>query len=352
MTWRGGQQQALYLYEAMLANNFDTAFFTPKGSELAEKLKDKQLPVNEISMKGELDIAAGYKIANFAKSNGFHILHCHSSHSLSIGIIASQFNSKLKVVASRRVDFHIKRNFFNDLKYMNKSLKKIVCISEAIRQVLIEDGIPENRLKTIRSGIVLDKHIKANPDEILNRKEHQKKLIIGTVAAYEGHKNYPTLLETAKLLQNAGIDANFIAVGDGSLLADMKAKAEQLELKNFYFEGYRTNVGDYLKAFDIFVLPSKKEGLGTSILDAMALGLPIVASKVGGIPEAVESGRNGILVEPKNAKALAEALIELIDNPEKRDAFGKASLELVKQFDINNTVAGNIKLYEEILGER
>ncbi len=351
MTWRGGQQQAFYLYDAMIAKGYQTAFFTPIGSALTEKLKGKNLPVNEISMNGEIDFTAAKKIAKFAKQHNFDILHCHSSHSLSVGIMASYFNKKLKLVASRRVDFRIKRNYLNDLKYLNKSLKKIICISEAIKQILLDAGLPESRLAVIRSGIDLNKFINANPLEIVDKLSLQNKFVIGTVAAVEREKNYPLLLEAAKLVQNSGVEAVFVAVGDGSLLQEMQQKAMQLELKNFYFEGYRTNIGDYLKAFDVFVLPSKKEGLGTSILDAMSVGLPIIASNIGGIPEAVENGSNGILIDPSNPVMLAKSIISLIDAPEKRKAYGAASLELVQKFDINNTINSNIELYKEILAE-
>ena len=101
--------------------------------------------------------------------------------------------------------------------------------------------------------------------------------------------------------------------------------------------------------FDIFVLSSHLEGLGTSILDAQAVGLPVVACRTGGIPEAVKENINGLLVPPRNPEAMAEAILELARNKGKRLKFGKNAKETVKQFSIEKTVQENIKLYEQLL---
>ncbi len=101
--------------------------------------------------------------------------------------------------------------------------------------------------------------------------------------------------------------------------------------------------------FDIFVLASKREGLGTSILDAQANGLPIVACRTGGIPEAVFDNKNGLLVPPRDEKALAEALVHLIENEKSRQNFALQSKQTVKKFDIKNTVQKNIELYHSMI---
>ncbi len=351
MTWRGGQQQAVYLFEAMHSRAEKTVFFTKRNSELAKYLKNKNLPCYELAMKGEFDIFSAYHIYKFAKSNGFNILHCHSSHSLSIGLLASLFSNDLKVIATRRVDFHINKNLFSKIKYQHKNIAKIVCISDAINNILLNDGIDENRLKVIKSGIDLSKFNNSRADEIRKSLDiPEKKIAIGTIAAFEGHKDYDNFIDAAKIVVEYEPYVIFIAVGDGSLFDLMKEKVVKYGIEdNVHFVGYKKNVGDYLKCFDIFVLSSKKEGLGTSILDAMSVGLPIVATNVGGIPEAVINGENGIIVERKTPELLAKAIIKLLKEPNLRAEYGKKSLELVKNFDINITIARNIELYQEIL---
>lgn len=346
-SWRGGQQQAMYLYKSMLNEGYQTNICVTTNSKFAEKLKYEKLEHYELQFFGELDILSARKIAQIAREGDFNIIHCHCSHSLTIAVLATIFNQKIKIIATRRVDFPINLNFFTRAKYLNKNVKKIVCISDAIRKVLLNCGFPPEILTTIYSGIELDKYKDSDGSKIRDR--FPGKIIVGTIAALAGHKNYPFLLKTASLLKNKNVI--FIALGDGELMDEMKRKAKELNLDNFYFEGYQENVGEYLKAFDIFVLASKKEGLGTSILDAMAVGLPIVATNVGGIPEAVQDGVNGYLVPLDNPEFFSNRIELLASDLDLCKKFGGKSREIVKKFDIKKTVEENIKLYFDVLSE-
>jgi len=118
------------------------------------------------------------------------------------------------------------------------------------------------------------------------------------------------------------------------------------------FTGFQKDVGKFLKSFDIFVMPSKEEGLGTSVLDAQAVGLPVVATTAGGLPEMIENRVNGILVEPQNPLQLSSAILDLALNPSERQNMGRKARESVKQFCITNTVAQNLLLYQELKNAR
>jgi len=145
-------------------------------------------------------------------------------------------------------------------------------------------------------------------------------------------------------------DVVFCAVGDGEKRAVIEEMACELGLgKRFIFAGQRKDVGVFLKSFDIFVLASKKEGLGTSVLDAQAVGLPVVACAAGGIPEMIRDGWNGLLVPQEDPAALARALMKLVSQPEFRRQLGAEAREFVGDFDIVKTVEGNVTLYREIL---
>jgi glycosyltransferase involved in cell wall biosynthesis len=173
---------------------------------------------------------------------------------------------------------------------------------------------------------------------------------VGTVAALVGHKDYPNLLQAAEIVIRENPEITFMAVGDGKDENLILALAKKLELgERFIFAGYQKNVGEFLKSFDIFVLASHMEGLGTSILDAQALGLPVVACRCGGIPEAVYDKINGRLVAPKNSEELASAILELATRPDLRQAYGKKARETVREFDISQTVKRNLNLYQSLL---
>lgn len=351
-SWRGGQQQVAYLLEAMWSQGYRTALVCQPQSQIQKYCAEKQLPYLPIRMFGEADFIAGLRIASLCRTRGYTILHLHSGHALTIGLWAKLFYPKLKLIAVRRVDFHINHNWFSRFKYKTRLLNKIIGISEAIRKVLIEDGIASDKIITIHSGVDIHKFDDVVPDK--NLREQYKipsyHIIVGTVAAMVGHKDYPNLLKAAKIVIDRRDNITFCAVGDGSNKSSILDLARELQLgSRFVFVGFQKNIGQFLKLFDIFVLASHLEGLGTSLLEAKAVGLPVIACDTGGIAEAVIHGQDGLLTPPKNEQALAEAILRLANDPDLRIRLGAKALETVKQFDIQNTVNKNLQLYENVL---
>jgi len=352
MGWRGGQQQAVYLFEGLIRRGFETVFVCRPDSELSGYFKNKELPHIEIPMRNELDMFSACRIASYARKNGFNILHLHSAHAHTIGLLVKLFYRKLKLIGVRRVDFKIKKNIFSRFKYNSSLINMIVCISSEIKKIMLECGVNEDKLTVIHSGVDINKFDNIETDTLLREKYGIAKdsIIIGTVAALVGHKDYPNLIKAAAIVTDKAKQAVFIAVGEGKNENEIKQIHSNLKLGNkFIFAGYQKEVGKYLKAFDIFVLASKKEGLGTSVLDAQSIGLPVIAAKAGGIPEMIENGVNGILVDKQNHEELANAILELVHDPEKRNLIGKNGKETVSKFSIENTVEKNINLYKELL---
>jgi len=349
--WRGGQQQSTYLHNGLIERSFKSAYFYKTGSQIHQRFCDDKT-YHRVELFNEFDIFTARKIANFININDFNIIHCHTAHGLTIGIIASYLSGRTKIIATRRVEFPIKNTFSAKFKYKNKLVSRIVCISEAIRQVMINSNIDTNRLVTIHSGINLNRFESDKKLSDFNGVSFNGRIIVGTIAAFDGNKDYDNLLEAAKIVLDNRDNVIFLAVGSGKLFDGINAKVNYLGLNDsFIFAGEQKNVGQFLHTFDIFTLASKKEGLGTSILDAMAVGLPIAATCVGGIPEAVLHNYNGLLVPPSRPDELANNILRLIDDKEFRISCGNNSLRKVQHFDINNTIKQNIQLYEQILAE-
>ncbi|MCD4651696.1 MAG: glycosyltransferase [Candidatus Cloacimonetes bacterium] len=345
-TWRGGQQQAMYLFSGMLERGFRTAMVTRTGSEMAKLCREKEFPVYELPMRGEIDIWSAWKIAKICKDNNFRILHLHSAHAVAIGALAKYFFSALKLIGVRRVDFPVKNNFFSRQKYLR--MDTIVCISENIRRVMLQCGFKPEQLTTIHSGIDTRKFADVVPDSEFRIKEKipANHLIIGTTAALVGHKDYPTLLKAAKLVLDVRSDITFMAAGEGYKRESLEQLHRELKLSNnFRFLGFRKDVGNLLKQMDLFVLSSHLEGLGTSILDAMALGLSVVGTEAGGIPEMVSNNFNGLLVPRKNPERLASALLKLCENSGLREKLGENALQTADKFKVSKMVEKNIGLY-------
>ncbi len=349
-SWRGGQRQATYLFESLFRQGFQTKMVCRPQSKLEDFCKERGLPFYAIPMKNEFCIFSALKIAKICKKEKFAIAHLHSAHAIAVGFWLKIFYPQIKLIGVRRVDFHLKKNFFSKLKYAK--LDKLVCISKGIENVVRDDGYANT--KVIYSGINLARFANDEPQDICKEFGFQKNnLVVGTVAALVGHKDYPNLLQAAKIVCQKKPDVSFLAVGEGKLAQQMQDLHKSLDLGNrFVFAGFRGNVGSYLKSFDIFVLASHLEGLGTSILDAQSLGLPVVACASGGIPEAVFDNENGLLVPKKTPEKLAEAILKLLESEKLRDQFGQRARQTVQKFDIKNTVAKNIELYRKLLDER
>ncbi len=354
-SWRGGQQQVVYLMDHLARRGYRTALVCQPNSELGFRCAEKRWPVYRIPMRGELDLLAGLRVSSLCRREPFHILHSHSGHALTIGLWSKLFYPKLVHVATRRVDFHTSRHYLSRTKYRSSLLDGIVCVSEQIRTVLIEDGLAPDRLVTIHSGVDLDKFNDNHPDRSFLESYGipPQHLVIGTVAAMVGHKDYPTLLRAAQRVVARRPHVSFCAIGDGPDREALIRLKKELGLdRRFVFIGFRREIGDILKSFDIFVLASKWEGLGTSLLEAQSAGVPVVATRAGGISDIIEHNVNGILVPPQQPEQLAEALVMLADDGDRRGRLARAGRDSVRRFSIENTVERNISHYHDLVARR
>ncbi|HPY96262.1 MAG TPA: glycosyltransferase [Candidatus Cloacimonadota bacterium] len=353
--WRGGQQQAFYLHSMMSEKQIKSIMICQPDSEMAKKCKTDSLPYIAVKMRNELDLLAVLKIIKLVRKEQINIVHCHCAHSLSLGIICKTFLRKIILIASRRVDFAIKQNILSKFKYNTKLVDKIVCISQNIQNIMHASGIDKNKLILIHSGVdtnrykdLSDAHTPPKLAEYIPTKK-----IIGTIAALTGHKDYPTLLRAIHLIAEERDDFVFVALGDGKDKDKILALRDELGLADkIIFTGYRSNVKDYLAHFDYFVLASKKEGLGTSVLDAMSANIPIIACASGGIPEMIKHEINGLLAEKRNPEDLAQKIIYALDHPEQMKVFAEKSLPVLDSFSRENTVNKNLELYRKLLFKR
>ncbi len=352
--WRGGQQQIAYLVGQLLKHGVNTLLICRRGSQILRHFDSTGLPVEAVKIRNPWDILAAGKIAKILKSQGFRILHAHSSHALSLGLLVKMLLPKIILIASRRVDFPVRKPLIGSLKYNNRLVNTIVCVSENVASVLRRCGVEESKITVIHSGIDLNRFSPRAQTEDLRQtyKIPEKAIVVGTVAAMVGHKDYPTLLEAAARVLRHREDAIFCAAGEGPDRGKLERIHAQLELGNrFLFLGFRENVSQIYKLFDIFVLASRMEGLGTAALEAMASGLPVIATSAGGIAEIIVDNSNGLLVPSNDPDALADAIIKLIDESRLRERLAENAIETVSRFSIENTALKHITLYKDLLRE-
>lgn len=346
--WRGGQQQAIYLIEGLLQRNIPCLLICRLDSKLRVYAEKHNIPFQTLPLRAEYDFVSIIKLRKIIKTSQVKLVHCHNSHALGL-LILTKFLIDVPVVASRRVDFPLSSNIFSKYKYNSSKLNRLICISDNIRTIVDKSIKDKSKLVTIRSAVDVAKTEREGDAENVVQEFPESEFIIGTVAALTGHKDYPTLIEAAKIVLEKHPEVKFVAVGEGKLRAELELLLQEKDLtKSFLFLGYKSNVYDYLKRFNIFVLASKLEGLGTSVLDALSCGKAIVATNAGGIPEMIKDRENGLLVPKQNPQQLAQAIITLIEDGVLREKLAKNAKESVQQFDLKPLIDDHIQLYSEL----
>jgi glycosyltransferase involved in cell wall biosynthesis len=363
-TWRGGQNQVLLTVNGLRSIGQRAALVAHPDGELRRRAAEG-LDLIPIAPRTEMDLSAAWKFSRILRRLRPDVIHAHDPHgvalaalALSIGAGAAnrstgsrQGASMPALVAARRVDFHLKGNSFSRWKY--RQVDCFIAASDAIRQMLVADGVPADRTVTVHEGIDVE-HVVAAPAVNVHEAfwlPHGSP-VVGNVAALVPHKGQRYLIDAAHLVVQQVPDARFIILGEGELREHLEKQVREHHLeKHVLLPGFRTDVLGCLKGFDLFAMSSITEGLGTSLLDAMACARPIVATRAGGIPEIVEDGVNGLLVPARDHQALAEAIVRALKNPELRQRMGDAGFARVNErFTVERMVSETAGVYARVAG--
>jgi len=357
-TWRGGQNQVLLTVNGLRSIGHRAALVAHPDGELRRRT-DEGLELIPIAPRTEMDLSAAWKFSRIIKRLQPDVIHAHDPHgvamaslALSIGSASAKGRPMPALVAARRVDFHLKGNSFSRWKY--RQVDCFIAASEAIRQMLVGDGVPPDRTVTVHEGIDVEhvRHADAVDVHEAFWLPHGSP-VVGNVAALVPHKGQRYLIDAAHHVVQQVADARFIILGEGELRDHLEKQVHEHHLeKHVLLPGFRTDVLGCIKGFDLFVMSSVAEGLGTSLLDAMACARPIVASRAGGIPEIVEDGVNGLLVPVRDSHALAAAIVRALKDPAMRLQMGKAGLARVEErFTVERMVMETADVYARVAGQ-
>jgi L-malate glycosyltransferase len=320
-TWRGGQNQALLTARGALARGHGVLLACRRGGALAERARAVGVPVAELPLRGDVSPGALLPLRRLAGKDVPDAMLLNDSHAVLPGLFAAASRAT-RSVAVRRVDFPL-RGPFSRRKYA--ACHRVIAVSRGIGAVLARGGLPAARVRLVYEGVP-DRPAQAGGREALAALGVPASApLVGNVAALTDHKDHRTLIEAAALVVRALPEARFVIIGDGELRADLEALAKARGLSaRVLFLGFSSDLDRLLPAFDVFCLSSHLEGLGTSLLDAMAFARPVVATRAGGIPEAVEDGVTGRVVPVRDPAALAEGLLAVLRDAELRARLGAA----------------------------
>ncbi|HEU4724047.1 MAG TPA: glycosyltransferase, partial [Candidatus Eisenbacteria bacterium] len=333
----------------------DPHLAAPGDSAIFAKARVEGFPVHAVAMRGTWDLASAFALARLHRSLRPDLVHWHAARAHALGAIAAQFAPGPARVLSRRVDFPVRRSPGSRLLW-SLPVDAIAAISEGVRDALVRSGVAADRIRVVPSGIDLSPFdVPADRDELRAKFGIETKTVLAfQAAALAPHKSQTDLLKAAARLRDAGErDIQVWIAGDGPLRADLERERDALALgTTVRFLGFREDVNDLLRAADLFVVSSCLEGMGTATLDAMASGLPVVATRVGGIPEIVADGETGILVPARDPAALAGAMRRLAADPALRARFGEAGRARAREFSADRTEERTRAMYDEILQRR
>ena len=351
-SWRGGEQQITYLVGELTRLGISQEVCCPDGSPLHTRCRSLSVELAPFRSRGLLDSALAKKISSLCKSRTIQVIHAHDSHAHAAAVIAAAFlGNTVPIVLSRRVDFPVSPNFLSRWKYNHSSVHKILCVSKKIEDVMRRDLADPGRLCVIYDGIDLERF--QSVDRSLLRREFNiadGTPIVGNASALADHKDYYTFVETAARIVQSIPNIRFVILGDGPEKAGILRHIAELRLENnFLLTGFRSDVHSLLPSFDVFLMTSVTEGLGSVVLDAFAAGVPVVATRAGGIPEIVHHEETGLLAAVKDSAQLAQEVMRILADPSLANRLKEKAATAVRAFSKDHMAKATLAVYEEVM---
>lgn len=317
------------------------------GSGILARARLAGIPAVALAMRGAWDLAAVARLVALIRREGVRLVHTHSSVDGWLGGVAGRL-AGVPVVRSRHVSIPIRRRL-NPVYTLLAD--RVVASGEAIRRLLLAAGVDPRKVVAIPAGVDLAEFAAARADRVRGQLGPGGPLI-GSVAMFRGSKGHDLLLQAFAAVRGEFPESRLVLVGDGIRRAWVESLARERAIEAWVtFTGFREDVADLLAAMDCFVLASTRtEGVPQSLLQALAAGVPVVASAVGGIPEVIEDGVTGLLVPPGDVPALAAGIRATLADPvsaRRRAAAGRGAIAL--SFSRARVIDRLIALYEELL---
>jgi glycosyltransferase involved in cell wall biosynthesis len=349
--WGGQEIRILSEASAFAKRGFHVLIACQPGSHLGREAQRRGLTMRPVAMHEAVDVRACWRLRRLMRTEDVDLVHTHSSIDAWLAGFAAK-SLRLPVVRSRHVSIPVKRR--RNFVY-NALCDRIISSGEAIREVLIAGGVDPEKIVAIPAGVDTAQFHPAVSGAAVRRELAINGPVIGTVAMFRRSKGYHVLLRAIPAILRSEPGAVFLWVGDGvGRTALQQEVAEAGVQAKVHVAGFREDVPACLAAMDVVVLPSiTSDGVPQVILQALAMRKPVVASAVGGIPEVIQHQRTGVLVPPNDPQALAEAVVQVLRDPEPATAWAQVGGQLIDthyalEYMIDRTAA----VYTAVLVEK
>ena len=317
-------------------------------SPLLGEAKASSIPAQAVRMRGATDVGALLRLRRLMRERAVSVVHTHSSvDSWLAGAAAKSLG--LPLVRTRHVSIPIGRR--RALVY--RLADRIITSGESVRSIVIASGIAPERVVSISAGVDGERfHAGVSGNPVRDELGLGRAPVVGLVANIRGSKGHNIFLEAARAVVASEPAARLLIVGDGVGFEEVSRRVRDMGLDaHVRLTGFRRDIPEVMAALDVLVLPSiRSEAIPQVIPQALAVGTPVVASTVGGSPELIRDGENGRLVPPGDAKALADAVLALLGDPERARAMARAGQALIRErYSIDATMTRTSAVYRELL---
>lgn len=349
----GGAKQVEFLLSELRKRGIDNVLCAPKGSDIAERATAIGIRCETTDSAGDADLGFLWQARKIMSKEQPDIVHLHSRRGADVlGGIASR-SLGLPTVLSRRVD-NKEPIWFVKLKY--RLYDHVITISQGIRDVLLREGVSNDKISCVHSSVDAALYQQpASRDSFLKTFElPEQALTLGVIAQLIPRKGHRYLLQVLPVLVKQHPQLHILIFGKGPLAEELQVQVLEAGLQeHVHFTGFRDDIPKWLGCLDLVVHPADIEGLGVSLLQAAAAGVPIIASRTGGIPEVVHHQKNGLLIDVGDTAALQSSIEQLLNEPETRKSMGQKGREIVSQsFSLTQMVEGNLSVYQHVLNTR
>jgi glycosyltransferase involved in cell wall biosynthesis len=312
------------------------------------------------------DLVATLKLARLIRRERPQILHTHTAKAGTVGRVAALLaGARRPPIVVHTFHGHVLRGYFGPVRsfffrllerWLARSTTALIAVSPQVRNDLVALGVaPAERFAVIRLGIELDERVAAEQDGRLESRRYlgipRDRFAVGWIGRMTAVKRTDDVLVAFKQLREDGVDACLCMVGDGPDRAQLERRAHELGIvRDTLFLGYQEDVAPFYAAFDALVLPSSNEGTPVSAIEALAAGRPVVATRVGGVPDVVRDGEDGFLVESGDTSELADRLARLARDPGLRERMGKQGrARVLPRYAVDRLVDDVDRLYRSLL---
>ncbi|NOZ63941.1 MAG: glycosyltransferase family 4 protein [Caldiserica bacterium] len=345
----GGVQRRLLALIPYLQEDFSFHIISFKGGELEDKFRKISCEVKIIPRRGKFDPICIHQVRNYIAAHSFPIVHTHTHKPNTTGRISAILSRTPVIIAQEHNvdDWKGKFQRWIDVK-LARFTNKIIAVSRAVKDFYVSLGIPEDKIIVIYNGLELEKFYPSF--EAKKKNNWEGKPIVGFVGRIHPQKGIKDLLEIGKEVCKTIRGVKFLVVGEGPLKNWLTKEVEKRNLRNnFQILGKREDLPALYREMQILLLPSYREGFPNVILEAMASGVPVVATDAGGVNEIVENSQTGFVVAKGATQEMINHVLSLLKNRKIREEMGKRSREKVAFFSIERMAEETKNLYLSLI---